>query len=293
VSGLSGAGEGRLAIIAGNGFLPVYLAAAARAAGEDPLIVAIRSENAQDWTGYDHAELGVGDFKGFEQLFDRFSVKRIVMSGSVDKRPEWRDIRPTWQSMVKMPRVVRTLLSSGDDTVLKMVIGLLEVKGRRVIGAHEIAPDLLATSGPVGSLNPSDEDMKDIRQAAKAADALGALDVGQGAVSVGGRIVALEGAEGTDQMIERVARLRADRRISQRRRGVLVKLCKPQQDLRADLPSIGVSTIANARAAGLAGIAIEAGRALILDREAVVSAADEAGLFVFGIDRGLQRGNLT
>jgi DUF1009 family protein len=236
--------------------------------------------------------LGVGDFKGFEALFDRFGVKRIVMSGSVARRPEWREIHPTWQSLIKMPRVVKTLLSGGDDTVLKMVIGLLEVKGRRVIGAHDIAPDLLASTGTLGHHTPSEEDMRDIRQAAKAADALGTLDVGQGAVSIGGRIVALEGAEGTDQMIERVAGLRAAGRISQRRRGVLVKLCKPQQDLRADLPSIGASTILNAKAAGLGGIAVEAGRALILDRQATIDAADAAGLFLFGIDRGLPAGGL-
>jgi len=285
-------GDGRLAIIAGSGSLPVYLASAAREAGENPVIVVLKDEVLRDWSAYDHALLGVGDFKGFEALFDRYDVRRIVMSGSVARRPEWREIRPTWQSMVKMPRVVKTLLSGGDDTVLKMVIGLLEVKGRRVIGAHDIAPDLLATTGTLGCHKPSDEDLRDIRQAARAADALGMLDVGQGAVSVGGRIVALEGAEGTDQMIERVAGLRAAGRISQRRRGVLVKLCKPQQDLRADLPSIGVSTITNARDAGLGGIAVEAGRALILDRKATIAAADEAGLFVFGIDRGLPPGGL-
>jgi DUF1009 family protein len=93
--------------------------------------------------------------------------------------------------------------------------------------------------------------------------------------------------EGTDSMLERVAGLRAAGRISQRRRGVLVKLCKPQQDIRADLPSIGISTVENARKAGLAGVAVEAGRSLILDRSAVIAAADEAGIFVCGLDRGL------
>ena len=114
---------------------------------------------------------------------------------------------------------------------------------------------------------------------------LGRLDVGQGAVAVGGRIVALEGVEGTDAMLARVQGLRAEGRISQRRKGVLVKLCKPQQDLRADLPTIGVSTVANAKAAGLAGIAVEAGRALVVEREAMIVAADAAGIFVVGIDR--------
>ncbi|MFN7089778.1 MAG: UDP-2,3-diacylglucosamine diphosphatase LpxI domain-containing protein, partial [Allorhizobium sp.] len=107
----------------------------------------------------------------------------------------------------------------------------------------------------------------------------------QGAVAVGGRIVALEGVEGTDAMLARVEGLRAEGRISRRRRGVLVKLCKPQQDLRADLPTIGVSTVENAKAAGLAGIAVEAGRALVVEREAMIAAANAAGLFVVGLDR--------
>ncbi len=185
---------------------------------------------------------------------------------------------------------VKTLLAGGDDVVLKMVIGLIEAQGCHVIGAHEIAPDLLAETGPIGAVSPSADDWRDITRGAEAAEALGLLDVGQGAVSVGGRIVALEGVEGTDAMLERVAHLRAEKRISQHRKGVLVKLCKPQQDVRADLPSIGRSTIENARKAGLAGIAVEAGRALVIEREALISAADEAGLFVIGIDRGLAGG---
>ena len=152
---------------------------------------------------------------------------------------------------MKMPAAIRTLLSGGDDTVLQMVIRLIEGNGRRVVGAHEIAPDLLAAVGPLGTAIPGEEDRRDINRAAEAAEMLGRLDVGQGAVAIGGRIVALEGLEGTDEMLERVAGLRAAGRISPRRRGALVKLCKPQQDIRADLPAIGVSTILNAKKAGL------------------------------------------
>ncbi len=114
--------------------------------------------------------------------------------------------------------------------------------------------------------------------------------MGQGAVAVGGRVVALEGAEGTDAMLERVATLKSEGRVSARRRGVLVKLCKPEQDLRADLPSIGPSTVAGAVAAGLAGIAVEAGRALVLERSEVIEAANRAGLFVIGVERSDYRG---
>lgn len=280
-------GKGRLAIIAGSGFLPAYVADAARQAGEDPYIIALANEADRDWSAFDHINLGVGDFSGLETTFKRHGIDRVVMSGGVARRPPWREIHPTWRVIKELPLTIRTLLSGGDNAVLQMVIRLIEAGGVSVVGAHEIAPDLLATTGPLGRLSPSAEDLRDIAQGAKAADALGVLDVGQGAVSVGGRVVALEGAEGTDSMIERVAGLRAEGRISQRRRGVLVKLCKPQQDVRADLPSIGVSTVLNAKKAGLAGVAVEAGRALVLERDAVIAAADEAGIFVCGIDRGL------
>ncbi len=161
-----------------------------------------------------------------------------------------------------------------------------------MIGVQDIAPDLLATSGALGRIKPSADDVADIARAAEAAEALGRLDVGQGAVSIGGRIVALEGVEGTDRMLNRVAELRAEGRISMKRKGVLVKLCKPQQDIRADLPAIGISTVINAEKAGLAGIAVQAGRALVIEREKMLAAANEAGLFVCGIDLGLKDNGL-
>nr|WP_204340470.1 UDP-2,3-diacylglucosamine diphosphatase LpxI [Rhizobium leguminosarum] len=276
-----------MAIIAGGGLLPSYVAEAARAAGENPVIVALKDESDRRWEGYDHAVIAIGDFAALEGLLNRYGIGRVVMSGSVRRRPEWREVRPTLRVLMKMPAAIRTLLSGGDDTVLQMVIRLIEGNGRRVVGAHEIAPDLLASVGPLGAAAPGEEDRRDIGRAAEAAEMLGRLDVGQGAVAIGGRIVALEGLEGTDEMLERVAGLRAAGRISPRRRGALVKLCKPQQDIRADLPAIGVSTVLNAKKAGLAGVAIEAGRSLVLDRAAVLKAAEEAGLFVCGIDREL------
>ena len=285
--------EGRLAIVAGNGFLPLYVAEAARSAGDDPVVILLKNEADRDFSGFDHVVAGVGDFAGIEKIIRERGVRRIVMSGGVKRRPEWRDIHPTWRALSKMPAVVRTLLAGGDDTVLQMVIKLFEGMGCRVVGVHEIAPDLLAQTGVLTKQSPNADDRRDIEIAAHAARLLGGLDVGQGAVCVGGRIVALEGAEGTDQMLERVADLRRTGRISARRRGVLVKLCKPQQDVRADLPTVGPSTVRLAIAAGLAGVAVEAGRALVIDRPAMLALADEAELFVCGLDAGLPREGLT
>lgn len=276
--------EGRLAIVAGWGQLPLYLAEAARSAGENPVIVALSNEADRAFNGFETLHAGVGDLASIEGFIREKGVTRVVMSGAVRRRPDWRDIRPTLRTLSRVPAVVRTLLSGGDDAVLQMVIRLFEGMGCRVLGAHDIAPNLLARTGALTAAGPSAEDLADIEQGVQAALALGQLDIGQGAVSVGGRVVALEGVEGTDRMLERVAVLRDEGRISRRRRGVLVKLCKPQQDIRADLPAIGISTVTNAARAGLAGIAVEAGRALVLDEQSVIAAAEDAGLFVCGID---------
>lgn len=276
---------GRLAIIAGGGMLPHHVADAARLHGEEPFIIALANEADQDWSGYESCSLGIGNFRDITAVFRQKGIDRVVLSGGVRRRPEWRDIKPTLKTLARVPHVLKTLMSGGDDTVLKMAIELIEVSGARVIGVQDIVPELLAEIGPLGSHVPNSEDRRDIEVAVEAAVALGRLDVGQGAIAVGGRIVALEGPEGTDAMLKRVAQLRADGRISSRRKGVLVKLCKPQQDQRADLPSIGPSTVLGAFEAGLAGIAVEAGRALVLEREAMVAAARARNIFVTGIDR--------
>lgn len=275
---------GRLGIIAGSGMLPVYVADAARAAGENPFIFSLKNEADQRWSGFDHAVISVGDLRQLAGLVKKHGIKRVVMSGAVKRRPNFNEIHVNLRFLVKLPFAVKTLLSGGDDAVLKMVIQLIEAQGCRVVGAHEIAPQLLAQTGPLGQHAPNEDDRRDIAAAMAAAEALGRLDVGQGAVSVGGRIVALEGVEGTDKMLERVAELRAEGRISAKRRGVLVKLCKPQQDIRADLPTIGQSTIDRVAAAGLSGVAVQAGRALLLQREETLKRADAAGIFVFGLD---------
>ncbi|WP_027486284.1 LpxI family protein [Allorhizobium undicola] len=291
-------GKGRLAIIAGSGMLPVYVAEAARAAGEDPVILPLMHEADQRWDGFESAPMSVGDVAGLARIIKNFRIDRVVMSGGVRKRPAFREIHMNLAFLRKLPHAIRTLLSGGDDAVLKMVIGLIESQGCQVIGAHEIAPQLLAQYGPLGAATPTGDDGRDIERAAEAAAILGSLDVGQGAVSVGGRIVALEGVEGTDRMLARVAELREEGRISARRKGVLVKLCKPQQDIRADLPAIGLSTVENAARAGLAGVAVQAGRALLLQREETLQRADALGIFICGIEhfqekcaRGFPSGN--
>jgi hypothetical protein len=171
----------------------------------------------------------------------------------------------------------------GDDALLRVLIQAHADAGFSVSGADEIAEGLKAKAGQWGAIAPNEQGRADIKKAAETAAAIGALDIGQGAIVCDGLVLAVEAQEGTDQMLKRVAGLRAEiRGTPEARRGVLVKRAKPIQDRRIDLPIIGLATLENAAAAGLAGIAVEAGGALAIDRDKLIAAADEAGLFLYG-----------
>jgi len=275
---------GRLAIIAGSGKLPLYVARAARERGEQPFIFALKDESTADWTGFDHAPISIGEIAAFKKRAADLGIDRIIMSGGVSRRPPLRDMRLGLSGLLKIPKMIRTIIGGGDNTVLTAVIDLLENDRRKVISVQDVVPSLLADLGPIGKVQPDDAGLKDIAAAVKAARLIGTLDIGQGAVAVGGRVVALEGPEGTDAMLDRVASLKQAGRISPKRHGALVKLCKLQQDVRVDLPSAGLATVENAHAAGLAGVALEAGRSLLLDAEEVRAFADSHDMFVVGID---------
>ncbi|MBB4121756.1 UDP-2,3-diacylglucosamine diphosphatase LpxI domain-containing protein [Martelella radicis] len=287
MSGTSAREAEPVAIIAGNGRLPFYVAEAAREAGTPPFIIQLSGETGTDWADFEHMEADLGGFQPVVAALQKRGIRKVVLSGGVRTRPELKSLRPTARLIWSLPVIIRKLRSGGDDKVLRMVIDLFERHGFEIIAAQDIAGDLLATAGTLGAVAPDREDRSDIDAAARAAHVIGSMDIGQGAVSLGGRVVALEGAEGTDQMLARVRAMREAGRISRKRRGVLVKLCKPQQDLRADLPSIGPETVRAAAAAGLGGIAVEAGRALVLDRAEAIAEADGAGLFLLGLEPGM------
>ncbi|TPW33637.1 DUF1009 domain-containing protein [Martelella alba] len=276
------AGE-TVAIIAGNGRLPHLVAEATRDRGYSLLIVQLAGEDSLPWGDFRVIEADLGAFAPVVSALKRQGVRKIVLSGGVRQRPELRALRPTLRVIFSLPSIISNLRGGGDDRVLRMVISLFERHGFEVIGAQELVGDLLVTEGVLGSCAPDAVALSDIDIAADAAHALGALDIGQGAVAVGGRVVAVEGPEGTDEMLARVVRMRTMRRISATRPGVLVKMCKPNQDLRADLPSIGVETIMRLKEAGLTGVAVEAGKAFILDRAETIDAADRSGLFIYGL----------
>jgi hypothetical protein len=271
--------HGPLAIIAGGGTLPIALAAAAAAQGRAVHVLGIRGEADAKISRFPHTWLKWGEVGKLFATLEELGCRDLVIIGSVS-RPDLANVRFDFGAIKNLPFLLG-LGVGGDDQVLSSVVRFLEGKGYRVFGAGEVAPELLAAEGTIGPKAPSPDDRADIETGFRVVSALGRLDVGQAAVVVKGRVLAVEAAEGTDAMLARCAELRK----GARRRGlagVLVKAPKPGQEERVDLPTIGPDTVEMAAQAGLAGIAVAAGRVLIADRDATIAAAGQHGLFLVG-----------
>ncbi|MEP3196673.1 MAG: UDP-2,3-diacylglucosamine diphosphatase LpxI [Lentilitoribacter sp.] len=283
--------DARLAIVAGYGRLPIDVAVAAREMGIDPFIIAIRGEADQDWGDFDHAYLPIANAVKVVKTMRQHNVNRIVFAGGVRNRPKVTDVRITFRLLFSLPKLLKVIRAGGDDALLRTTINLFEIHGVTVLGAQEIAPNLLAQEGVLGKIGISEQNKADIKAASSAALKLGIADKGQAAVSVNGTVVAIEGPDGTDAMLKALADNSGVNPTAEQQtdlasnQGVLVKLCKPQQDKRADLPTIGPTSVINAHKAGLSGIAVEAGRSFILDKENVIKEADKYGMFIVGITR--------
>ncbi|AKK20109.1 UDP-2,3-diacylglucosamine diphosphatase LpxI [Candidatus Liberibacter africanus] len=275
----------RLLIIAGSGMLPYYLARTSRLNNDEPVIASVLNECSFDWEDFECQTLPLGDFCVLRSILDKYNIGRIVLAGAISIRPSVRDLCFSIKDSFRVSKMIWQVVSGGDAALLKSIIDFLESYGVSVIGAHDIVPDLLAQKGSLSACIPSKDNRRDILVAMKSAEALSELDIGQSVISIGGRVVALEGIEGTDSMLQRIVDCRNNGKIIAGTSGVLVKICKSQQDMRADLPSIGEKTVQNVIRAGLSGIALEAGKSLVLEKELVKKHADEAGIFIFGIDR--------
>lgn len=269
-----------LAVLAGGGVLPSIVAAAAVRSGRPVTVVAIRGEADPSIAVYPHRWVNWGDIGLLLTTLRSHGTRELVMVGRIGARPDYEEIELDRGGRLTRRAIVE-IFRGGDNSVLSGAVRLFESRGFRVLGAHEIARELVAASGWMTRTQGVAEDLGDGDLAFAAAKAIGAMDVGQAAVAVDGRIVALEGAEGTDGMLERVADLKFAGKITARpRAGVLAKCAKPHQDLRVDMPTIGPETIKAAKAAGLAGIVVETGHVMVAEREATIRRADSLGLFM-------------
>jgi DUF1009 family protein len=274
--------QSRLAIVAGGGDLPRRVAEQAKRTNRDPLIVGLKGfVEASLLADFGGVELSIGQLGKLIQLMRKEGCEEMVFAGSI-KRPDFASLSLDLKGVQSLPRILAAA-KKGDDALMRAVMDVFADAGFRIIGADDVLEDLRVGPGSLGKFSPAEEHWQDIRRAADVARISGSLEIGQGAVSCDGLILAVEAQEGTDRMLARIPELVAEiRGTPEARRGVLVKRPKPQQERRIDLPTIGIRTVEGAAAAGLAGIAVEASGALVVDREAVARAADAAGIFVYG-----------
>jgi DUF1009 family protein len=267
--------SGPIGILAGGGGLPREIADEIVATGRAVHVVAIAGEADRDFAPHPVTPVDWGQIGRMVRTLREAGARELVIVGRV-RRPDLRRVKPDLGLLANLPGIARIVLSGGDDSVLRKVIRFFEGQGFRVVGPAEVAPGLVVGEGPLGAVRAPPAAEGDMAFGRRAVGLLGGFDIGQGVVVRGGHLVAIEGAEGTDAMLERVAGMCSGAG------GVLVKRPKPGQELRVDLPVIGPQTVAGAERAGLAGITVEAGRTLAADRVRLVREADAAGLFVTG-----------
>ena len=268
----------RLGILAGAGELPVRIIERCKATGREVFVIAFEDQTPPATVaGVPHAWVRLGAAGRAVELLHGAGARELVLAGRIH-RPSLAALRPdAWGArfMVKAAMM-------GDDGLLRALVAEMERReGFRVVGVDELLPEALAPEGVLGAHRPDARAQADIERGFEVAHGLGALDVGQAVVVQQGLVLAVEAIEGTDAMIARAACL-----AREGEGGVLVKVRKPGQERRADLPTIGVTTVQAAAAAGLKGVAIEAGATLVVGRDEVTRAADDAGLFVIGVAVG-------
>jgi hypothetical protein len=271
----------KLGLIAGGGALPVEIASFCQSAGRPFHVVRLKGFAGEPMRAFPGVDLGVAEFGHCVEALRREGCAAICLAGIVS-RPDFAALKPDFKGLTILPGAVAAA-RKGDDALLRYLVHQFEKEGFRVEGVEDVMAGLLLQPGPLGAVAPDKAQAADAAKAMDVAAELGRLDVGQGAVVCDGLVLAVEAQEGTDAMLRRVAELPAEiRGAPEARRGVLAKTTKPIQERRVDLPTIGVRTVEAAARAGLAGIAGESGSVIVLDRDAVVEAADRLGLFVWG-----------
>lgn len=265
------AGKG-LGLIAGGGSFPFLVARGAAAHGYRVVAAGFKRNTdpalAAEVAAY--RELGLGQLGGLIDYFKSQGVDQLLMAGTIDKAGAM-DIIPDWRGA----RALLRLVGKGDDALLRGVIGELESEGFAIRRAHELLPELLTPAGTLCG-RPNQELLADVHFGLDVARRIGGLDIGQTVVVRRQVVAAVEALEGTDKAIARGCQLAGPG-------AVVVKVCKPGQDQRVDLPSVGLGTVETLVAGKAACLAVEAGRSLFFDREAALTVARKAGLCVIGV----------
>lgn len=268
----------KLGIIAGGGILPQILIKHCQQTQREYFVLAIENNADKSIFSDDipHKWIRIGQAGSGFKLMHEQNIEEIVMIGTIH-RPSFSDLVPDLRTAAFFARI--GLKSIGDDGILRALVKEIESENIRVVGIHEVLPDLLVKEGCLTKVKPDKQALADIARGVEVGLTLGRLDVGQSVMVQQGLVLGVEGIEGTDKLIERCGTYQR-----QGAGGVLIKLRKPQQDMRIDLPTIGTTTIENLHRAGMRGIAIHAGNALIVDEAEVIKAANQYKMFIIGIN---------
>jgi DUF1009 family protein len=265
----------KLGILAGGGDLPAQLVAACRAAGRPFHLVTFKDQPMPTVPGLqpgEHTIVNLGAVGATLNVLREEAVRDVVLIGAIAK-PSIFDLRPDIAGM----KLLASVALHHDDALLSTICRFLESEGFRVMGVHDVLPGLMAPKGSLGVVRPVRNDLADIEVGWRTAKLLGQADVGQAVIVKDKVVIGVEAVEGTDLLLERCAGFRGDRTG-----GVLVKVVKPGQDLRVDLPSIGPRTLELLAKHSYRGVAVEAGRTLVIDQPKVIDMANANGLFVVG-----------
>lgn len=268
-----------LCIIAGSGRVPVEVAVNARSAGRPVFVAALKGfASPADYPGFDLAEFGIAQLGGLLRAVRERGITEVCMIGGV-VRPAFADLKPDFGVIRYLPTLAG-VFRKGDDGLLGGVIRILEGEGLTVRAASEfLSKQPVAGSGGMTRIEAPPDARAEIAHGLKLLDALSPFDVGQAVVIIDGRVVAIEGVEGTDGLLVRVATMRSEGRLTGTRGGVLVKAPKTGQSMLVDAPTIGPQTLRSVQSAGLAGIGVTAG-VMIAERDRTIALANELELFI-------------
>ena len=268
--------EKKLGMIAGSGMMPIEIIRHCNDHGVEIFVVGLEPyANDDQLKEAPHILAKMGEAGKIIKAFRSNNVGNIVLAGGI-KRPSLKELIPDWEGVKIITKLAMKKMS--DDNMFRAVMDEIEKYGFKIVGIEEVVPEMMFLEGIYGKIKPTDEDMDDIQRGITVAKALGAVDVGQAAVVQEGMVLAVEAIEGTDMMLSRASLLK-----KQGKDPVMVKVLKPGQDMRVDLPAIGLQTIEQLKKYGIKGIAVEAGGILLIERKAVIEMADEAGIFIIGI----------
>ncbi len=274
----------KIGLIAGGGQFPLIFARRARQKGYRVYAAGYRKETDPglkelvenlEW-------FHLGQISKLIKYFKDHHVSRAVMMGTIGKVRMFSDLKPDMKAIAMVARMRHT----HDDNVLRAFADTLEKAGIRIKPSTFLLPEMLAPAGCWTRRKPSRAEKKDIRFGWKIAKEIGRLDIGQCIVAAGGTVLAVEAIDGTDSTIERGGRLGKGQ-------AVVIKICKPNQDFRFDVPAVGPGTIETMAAAGAKVLAVEAGKAVVFDREEMIAKADEASIAIIAVDdTAFERGSI-